>query len=91
MTRYLVCYDISDNARREKVANALLDYGCRVQESVFWLDIDDELAERMTKRVRKYVEEEDSLWVVPVCGACAGKMVAMGKQAVPRLPEFYVI
>lgn len=91
MTRYLVCYDIADDARRDRVAATLLDYGNRIQESVFWLDIDEELAERMTRRVRKYIAEEDSLWVVPLCGACAGKVLTAGKQAVPVLPDFYIL
>lgn len=32
---YLACFDISDNRNRSKIGNILLQYGQRVQESVF--------------------------------------------------------
>ena len=35
MRRYLVCFDISNNRSRVKAGNILLEYGERVQESVF--------------------------------------------------------
>lgn len=44
--RFLVCYDIADDRRRDRMAKALLDYGARIQESVFLAELDDELAER---------------------------------------------
>lgn len=37
---YLITYDISSNRLRNKVAKKLLDYGKRVQYSVFECDID---------------------------------------------------
>ncbi len=37
MTVFLVCYDISDNRERDRVARLLCRHGHRVQESVFEL------------------------------------------------------
>jgi CRISPR-associated protein Cas2 len=40
MSWYAVCYDISHDGQRQRVARILLDYGRRLQRSVFevWLD-----------------------------------------------------
>lgn len=90
--RILVCYDISDNRRREDLVRILLDYGQRVQESVFWLEAEEELLERMKGRIEKVLEErEDSVWLVPVCDGCAKKVVTVGVQRVPEIPEYYIL
>jgi hypothetical protein len=39
--QYVVCYDIADDARRSRVSNCLLDFGTRVQESVFVANLED--------------------------------------------------
>ena len=44
--QYVVCYDIADDARRSRISQILLDFGTRVQESVFVAHLDDVLAAR---------------------------------------------
>jgi CRISPR-associated protein Cas2 len=41
MSLYVASYDITDDNRRVQIARILLDYGCRVQKSVFevWLTV----------------------------------------------------
>ena len=51
--QYVICYDIADDRRRNRVATALLDFGQRVQESVFVAHLDEELAARMKERVER--------------------------------------
>ena len=88
----LIAYDIADDTRRTRVVTVLLDYAQRVQESVFWADIDDELLERLWSRIRRIVDEkEDSVWLTPVCAACAKRIQIVGKIHVPVRPEFYVL
>jgi len=89
---HLLAYDIADNARRYQIARVLLDYGERVQESVFWLDIDAELCERMWKRLRHIIaDDQDVVWLVPVCRSCAKDVQTAGTTRVPEAVEFYVI
>ena len=39
---YLICYDISDDSKRQKVADTLVAFGCyRLQKSVFAGDLSD--------------------------------------------------
>jgi CRISPR-associated protein Cas2 len=90
--KWLVCYDVADDDRRAHLVKVLLDYGQRVQESVFWIDAEEELIVRMRGRAAMAVNaEEDSLWLVPVCDACARKVEATGLSRVPQLPEYYVV
>jgi len=55
--QYPVCYDIADDRRRQRLSELLLDFGTRVQESVFQCRIDAVLAEKMMARVRHTIEE----------------------------------
>lgn len=88
----LGAYDIADDRRRADVVRVLLDYGSRVQESVFWLDVDQELRDRMEKRLRKAIDpEEDVLWIVPVCGSCVERMTLLGKTRKPETPAFWIV
>jgi len=76
--RYLVCYDVSDDRRRSQLATALLDFGRRVQESVFTAELDEGLHARMVERVRGIVGGEDRLLVVALCAACELRAEATG-------------
>ena len=89
--RYLVCYDIRDDRRRGKLAGALLDFGPRLQESVFLLDLDEELLARMKERVEKTVDlTSDLLHMFPLCGTCAGKVWALGPKPLPADSQYYI-
>jgi CRISPR-associated endonuclease Cas2 len=48
-----VCYDISDDARRSRISSLPLDFGTRIQESVFVAHLDADLAARMQERHEK--------------------------------------
>jgi CRISPR-associated protein Cas2 len=90
--RYLVCYDIADDRRRDRVATALLDFGPRLQESVFLVDLDEELFGRMKRRIVGEVDEEaDRVHVVPVCEACFGKVWYAGLKKPPQDADFYIV
>ena len=43
---YIVSYDMPDDKKRLKMANTLLDFGTRVQYSVFECIMDDKLIKR---------------------------------------------
>ena len=89
---YVICYDIADDRLRDRVARALLDYGQRVQESVFVAHLDDELHGRMLARVEKLVEKsEDRIHVFALCNACEGKALSIGTGELPEDPLFVII
>ena len=89
---YVISYDIADDRRRSRVAQALLDYGSRIQESVFVAHLDDELHGRMMTRLGKLISEmEDRVHVFTLCKVCEGKMVAMGLAEVKKDADFIII
>jgi len=89
---YIVCYDIADEGRRGRVAKTLLDFGRRLEESVFAMNLDGELEERMRERVEALIDEmEDTVHLFPLCGACADKMVVLGRGERPQERLFYVL
>jgi len=90
--RLLVTYDIGDDRRRTQASHILLDYGQRVQESVFWLEAEEPLIERMRERLRAIVDPEvDSVWILFLCEACIGKLEAIGIQNRPEIPAYYIV
>ncbi len=87
----IITFDVSDDSRRYRLTRVLLDYGQRVQESVFWVECDDDLDERIRKRIASVIcVDEDNVWVVPVCLACGKKIDTYGVARKPELPEFYI-
>ena len=89
---YVVCYDISDDRRRNRAATLLLDFGTRVQESVFVAHLDEELAARMYERLKRVVDENwDKVHVFEICGACEKRTVVIGQGEVVHDPEWYIV
>ena len=61
-----MCYDIADD--RQRLSDVPLDFGTRVQESVFQRRIDQQLAGEMLARVKRTIEENtDKVNVLPLC------------------------
>jgi len=90
--QYVVCYDIADDGRRSRISSVLLDFGVRVQESVFVAHLDDVLAARLRERMLRVVDrEQDRLHMFELCAACEKKGWAVGDEPVASDPDFYVI
>jgi CRISPR-associated protein Cas2 len=90
--QYIICYDIADDGRRNKLASALLDFGARVQESVFTANLDDQLAARMLERVSKTIESRwDRVHVFLMCQSCTPRTIVMGTAETVHDQDFYVI
>ena len=90
--QYVVCYDISDDARRSRLAATLLDFGARVQESVFVANLDSQLAAKMLDRIRRLVEPRtDGVHVFELCAACAAKTATFGEAELVKDERYYVI
>jgi CRISPR-associated protein Cas2 len=89
---YVVCYDIADDWRRDQLAKALLDYGARIQESVFAVHLDEELFQRMVQRIGKLIDPTlDRVHVMRLCKACEDSLMALGLAEVKRDADFWVL
>ncbi|MEB3830782.1 CRISPR-associated endonuclease Cas2 [Phormidium sp. CCY1219] len=83
---YLICYDIVDDNRRNRVAKLLERYGMRVQKSVFEVVLDETQYEQLQKRLLKLLNKrQDQLRFYPLSAHCRQKVKVLGIQ-----PEFAV-
>ena len=90
--KYLICYDIVDDRKRTKLAEFLLDYGDRVQYSVFEFDVSEKILDILVEGVVKYVsEDEDNLRIYRLCAECAGLVKEFGIQRIKEKPSVVVV
>jgi CRISPR-associated protein Cas2 len=75
---YVIVYDVANNRKRACLANLLLDYGIRVQKSVFEAELSSKDVQEILQRAAKYVGSADSLRVYPHCKSCAEHIQALG-------------
>ncbi len=91
--RHIICYDITDDRRREHLSGILLDFGRRVQESVFVADLDEELALKMKHRVKEAIDvATDRVHIFVSCSQCTAKAESVGAGAdLPKDEDFYIL
>jgi CRISPR-associated protein Cas2 len=88
MIALLVSYDVPDDKRRRSIAKALARLGRRVQYSVFLLHRGT--AEDVTRAVLPLLDAaEDDVRIHPLCGACEGKAVLLGRAEGRRDDETF--
>lgn len=77
---YVVSYDICSDRLRNKVAKTLLDYGKRVQYSVFECRISQKQFDEMYKKLTLLLagSSEDSIRVYHLCGKCDAEIRELG-------------
>ncbi|MGQ9525527.1 MAG: CRISPR-associated endonuclease Cas2 [Armatimonadota bacterium] len=75
----VVAYDVPDDKRRNRIANVLLDYGMRIQESVYECDLPSDKFAKLKQRLAKLLKPaEDSLCIYHLCAACATRTERQG-------------
>lgn len=92
---YLVSYDIADDKRRERLAKRLLDYGDRIQYSVFCCELNARERVRLLADLRESINSnEDQVLVVdagPVEGAHPWPEVTALGRPLDRAPRCRII
>ncbi len=75
----VVSYDIVDDKKRTQLAKKLLNFGQRVQYSVFECDLNKKQLDQMKKQALKCVDpHEDSLKIYKLCEHCASRIESFG-------------
>jgi CRISPR-associated protein Cas2 len=88
----VVSYDIPSDRRRTRLANALEDFGVRVQYSVFECRLTPDQIDRLRARMAKEIEPaEDSVRIYRLCQECVGKIEILGQGEVTEDPKVYVL
>ena len=88
---YIVSYDIPDDKRRNRVAKTLLDYGSRVQYSVFECIMDDKLMEKMFVRLSEVATEDDRIRIYSLCAKCESNVKIIGRGEITKDEDVYIL
>jgi CRISPR-associated protein Cas2 len=90
-THYIIAYDVTDDAKRTKLANLLLGYGERVQKSVFEADLEPAEVQEILKLAANYISGTDSLRLYPQCRTCAGRVASLGALPTGLTNDFWIV
>jgi CRISPR-associated protein Cas2 len=76
----IVAYDIADPRRLAKIARLMMDYGQRVQKSIFEVSVTPSVFQQMKANVEEIIEyEKDGVKYFPLCEKCAGTLEIIGQ------------
>ena len=79
----LICYDISHDTTRARVAATLQQIGDRIQRSVFICTTEPDELPATEARLRGLIDPDtDAIHLVPLCGTCWDKVVVIGQATV---------
>lgn len=75
----VISYDISDDRIRYRVGEILLDYGVRVQRSVYECRLTMDRFEEVRQKIEGFIQwETDSIRYYFLCGACEPRAMNVG-------------
>jgi len=80
----LVVYDISNDRRRTKLHQTLLDYGTPVQYSVFECWVNEKEENRLKRAVKRVIRprQQDHVRYYHLCATCVDKIEVLGQHDV---------
>jgi len=88
----VVSYDIVDDRRRNKAAKILLDFGQRVQYSVFECLVDDKALDKLINRLQDVIsEQKDSIRIYILCASCKKVVKIMGLGQLTDEKDIYIV
>ncbi len=88
----VVCYDVVDDKKRTRLAKIMVNYGRRVQKSVFECELDDRMFLRMKDAVEKVIDwEEDSVRYYVLCKNCKGNVTVSGTGVLREEEEEVIV
>lgn len=89
----LITYDISNDKRRTKLHNTLLNFGTPVQYSVFECILDEAREKEMRRAVRRIIRPKlDSVRYYFLCASCLKRVETTGgKEVLGELPPAIVV
>jgi CRISPR-associated protein Cas2 len=90
---YLVCYDVADDDRRQKVSELLAGYGPRVQYSVFEAVVASPQAfEELRAALSEAIDpDEDQVRVYPLRVPDLDKVMVLGNRRLEERQDFWIV
>ena len=88
----VVSYDIRNDRTRNKISKTMLDYGTRIQYSVFECNLTKNQIQKMTMELKDLLDEdEDSIRIYYLCDSCLKKTKVFGIGEITRDKEVYIV
>ena len=88
----LVVYDISNDRRRTRLHDRLLDYGSPVQYSVFECLLEAKDLQKMKSAMRRIIRpRKDNVRMYYLCAGCLKKTETFAGQAAEDIPGALVV
>ena len=89
---YVVSYDIPDDKRRLRAAKVLLEFGIRVQYSVFECLLQEDQRQDLADRLASVIElTDDRIRIYPLCANCKQEVALLGEGKLTEDPEVYIV
>jgi CRISPR-associated protein Cas2 len=83
MPTVLVCYDITQDNIRARIAATLQTWGDRIQRSVFVITLSHDDLTELTGRLRNLIDTRtDAIHLVSLCSTCWTGIGALGQATV---------
>lgn len=88
----LISYDIAKDKTRTRLAKKLLDFGPRVQKSVFEADVNTTELQKMKEVLAKVdLAKEDSVRLYRLCAECKKNVQIWGVGEVTTDKDYYIV
>jgi len=88
----VVAYDVVDDRRRERVARTLLDFGVRVQYSVFECALTSARRHELVALLRQKIDPvEDTVSFYLLCRPCEGRVLRIGREPPEPDPQYVIV
>ncbi|MFA7481778.1 MAG: CRISPR-associated endonuclease Cas2 [Vulcanimicrobiota bacterium] len=85
---YIISYDVVKNSRRNRIAKALVNFGERVQKSVFECVITEKQYYQLKEKLDKQIDREtDSIRYYRICRGCHDSVEVTGCGTVTQDPR----
>ena len=89
---YVVCYDVSDDHKRDRIARILLSYGQRVQYSVFEVALRSPgQLEELCEQLRDLVDEQTDIRLYRLCASCRRESHNVFGEKIVDLPAVIIV
>ncbi len=80
---WLVCYDIANPKRLQKIGSYCEKFGIRLQKSAFQVDAEKELLDKLIQGLKELMNRKaDSLVIYPICEDCRRLSISDGPNKI---------
>ncbi|MDM8545488.1 CRISPR-associated endonuclease Cas2 [Candidatus Venteria ishoeyi] len=92
MRAYIVCYDVTEDKIRNRIARVLKEYGDRVQYSVFEISLKNENElEILCNRLKIIADEDTKIGLYRLCANCRQDSHTLEGDRLAEMPAVVIL